>query len=127
MIGDQDDMTARLRAVLPTGWFADDAPVLSALLAGLAESWAWLYAVLAYARQQTRLATATDGWLDAVARDFAGPRWARATNETDTAFRARIARNLRRLRGTRGAVVAALTDLTGRAPAIFEPGFRRAL
>jgi hypothetical protein len=123
MTGDQNDIQARLRAVLPNGWFADEAPVLSALLAGLANAWAWLYSLLAYVRLQTRIATATDGWLDLIARDYGGPAWARQTGETDTAFRARIMRNLRRLRGTRGALIAGLAELTGRTPVVFEPAY----
>jgi hypothetical protein len=123
MTGDQNDMQARLRAVLPNGWFADEAPILSALLAGLANTWAWLYSLLAYVRLQSRIATATDGWLDLVARDYGGPDWARQTGETDTAFRARIMRNLQRLRGTRRALIAGLTELTGRTPVVFEPAY----
>ncbi|WP_284944571.1 hypothetical protein [Acidisoma cladoniae] len=123
MIGDQNDMMARLRAVLPTGWFPDETPVLNGVLSGLAVSWAWLYRVIGYAMSQTRLATATDGWLDLIARDFGGARWAREPAELDAAFRTRVGRNLRRLRGTRAAVVGALTDLTGRVPIVFEPAY----
>ena len=123
MIGDQSDMQARLLAALPQGWFADDAPVLSGLLSGLASAWAWLYSLLAYVRLQTRIATATDGWLDLMARDYGGPSWGRQTGETDAAFSARIRRNLQALAGTRGALISALTSLTGRAPEIFEPAY----
>jgi hypothetical protein len=123
MTGDQSEMQARLRAALPNGWFADDAPILSGVLAGLADAWAWLYAMLAYVRLQTRIATATDGWLDLMARDYGGPTWARQTGETDAAFRTRIRANLQRLRGTRAALIASLTQLTGRTPVIFEPGY----
>ncbi|MBW4024935.1 MAG: hypothetical protein HIU92_17700 [Proteobacteria bacterium] len=121
MTGDPIDMQARLRAALPSGWFADKAPVLSALLGGLADVWAWLYALLAYVRLQTRIATATDGWLDLIARDYGGQAWAREKGETDDAFRTRTMRNLQRLRGTRAALVAGLTTLTGRTPKVFEP------
>jgi hypothetical protein len=123
MIGDQDDMQSRLLAALPNGWFADDAPVLSALLAGLANAWGWVYGLLAYVRQQTRIATATDGWLDLIARDYGGPALARQTGETDAAFSARIRQSLQRLCGTRGALIAAITNLTGRVPVIFEPAY----
>ena len=94
MTGDQTDMQARLLAALPNGWFADEAPVLSGLLRGLGSGWAWLYSLLTYVRQQSRIATATDGWLDLIARDYGGPAWGRLTGETDTAFSARIMRNL---------------------------------
>jgi hypothetical protein len=39
----------------------------------------------------------------------------------DDPFRQRIARELRRVRGTRAAIVSALTDMTGRPPVVFEP------
>ena len=63
MIGDAADMIARLAALLPLRWFGDVTPVLSAVLAGLADGWAWLYTMLTYARLQTRIATATDSLL----------------------------------------------------------------
>jgi hypothetical protein len=100
-----------------------DAPILSGLLGGLANAWAWLYSLLAYVRLQTRIATATDGWLDLIARDYGGPAWARQTGETDAAFSARINRNLQALRGTRTALIAAITNLTGRTPLVFEPAY----
>jgi len=123
MTGDQSDMQARLLSALPNGWFADEAPILSGLLSGLASAWAWLYSLLAYVRLQTRIATASDGWLDIIARDYGGPALARQAGETDAAFRARINRNLQALRGTRAALITAITDLTGRTPVVFEPAY----
>ena len=121
MIGDATDMAARLLSLLPRRWFADSAPVLAAVLAGLAEAWAWLYAMVATVRLQTRNATASDGSLDLVARDFFGQALVRRFGESDTALRARIDREMLRERATRPALIAVLTDLTGRAPQIFEP------
>jgi len=123
MTGDQDDMQARLRGLLPRGWFADDAPILAALLAGLAAIWAWSYGLLDYASQQARIATASGGWLDLIAADYGGADWARLADETDDTFRGRILYNLRRQRGTRAALIANVTELTGRAPRVFEPAF----
>ena len=114
-------MLARLASLLPLRWFPDPAPVLSALLAGLADGWAWLYAMLGYARLQTRIATATDSFLDLVSQDCFGGGLPRRTGESDTSFRTRIQRELLRERATRPALVSVLTDLTGRAPVIFEP------
>lgn len=72
-------------------------------------------------KAQTRIATATDVWLDIIAQDFFGDRLIRRTGQDDAVFRNRIRRELFRERGTRGAIVAALQDLTGRVPIVFEP------
>ena len=76
MTGDQQDMMARLRTVLPTRWFPDSAPVLDGLLSGLASGWSWAYQQLQYVKAQTRIATATDVWLDIIANDYFGSRLA---------------------------------------------------
>ena len=115
------DMQGRLASLLPLRWFADDAPVLSALLAGLAEGWAWLAGMLAYARLQTRIATATDSFLDLVSQDCFAGALPRRVGEGDGAFRRRIQQELLRERATRAALVSVLTDLTGRVPVVFEP------
>ncbi len=121
MTGDQHDMLARLRAVLPTRWFPDNAPVLDGLLSGLASGWSWAYQLLQFVKAQTRIATATDVWLDIIATDFFGDRLARRSGQDDETFRRRIQLELFRERGTRGAIVAVLRDLTGRGPLVFEP------
>jgi hypothetical protein len=121
MTGDHQDMLTRLRTVLPTRWFPDQAPVLDGLLSGLASSWSWTYELLQYVIAQRRIATASDVWLDVIARDFFGGRLLRRSGQSDEALRGRIRRELFRERGTRGAIVSALQDLTGRAPQVFEP------
>ena len=117
----QEMMQARLRSLLPSRWFPDATPVLDGLLAGLANGWLHVHALVEYAARQTRIATATDGWLDMIARDFFGRRVRRRAREEDAIFSLRIRRELLRERGTRAAVSSVLTDLTGRAPDIFEP------
>ena len=121
MTGDANDMLARIKAVLPLHWFPDVTPVLDGVLSGFAAAWAWLYSMLGYAKLQTRIATATDSFLDVIALDFFGDRLARRADESDDTFRVRIQAELLRERGTRPALVAVLTELTGRAPVIFEP------
>lgn len=121
MTGDQSDFVARLKATLPTNWFADSTPNLDGLLSGLANLWANLFTLLQFARLQTRIATATDGFLDAISADFLGISLPRRTAEPDTPYRTRIQRELLRPRNTRGAIQSVLTDLTGRTPIIFEP------
>lgn len=120
MTGDNQDIVARLKATLPVGWFPDSTPVLDAILAGVASAWSSLYALLRYAMAQTRIATATDIWLDIIAQDLFGARIARS-GRSDTDFRRRIQRELMRDRGTRATIMSVLDDLTGREPVVFEP------
>ena len=128
MTGDTQDIVGRLRSVLPGRWFpltapgsASTTPILDGLLNGLASAWSWLYGMISYANRQTRLATATDVWLDLIALDFFGFGLQRAANEPDSQYRARIQANLLQPKSTRAAVAKAITTLTGKAPTIFEP------
>lgn len=121
MTGDLLNMLARLKMALPSRWFADSSPNLDGTLTGLAWGWTWIYSMLTYAAKQTRIITATDFWLEMIAKDFFGTRLNRGTGQSDSAFRLRIIRELTRERGTRAAVVATLTDLTGRTPQLLEP------
>lgn len=120
MIGDQNDILQRIKSTLPR-WFSDESAVLGGVLVGLSRAWSFAHDLYTYAKQQTRIMTATDGWLDMIAADFFGASIRRAANQTDASFRARIVANLLREKGTRDAIVKVLTDITGRAPRVFEP------
>jgi hypothetical protein len=120
-VGDATDIAARLAALLPAGWFQGDTPVLDALLAGIADPLSFLYSLIAYARTQTRIATASDGFLDLISADFFGTGLPRNPAEGDGAFRARILARLLRQQATRAGMIQTLATLTGRVPAIFEP------
>ncbi len=121
MVGDQADMLARIKAVLPLRWFGDSTPVLDGALSGAALAWSTIYGQLSYARLQTRIATLTDEWLDMASIDFFGADLPRRLSESDANYQTRILAELVRERGTRRAVVAVLTDLTGRTPTVIEP------
>ncbi len=121
MIGDQVDIAGRLRSVLPSRWFGDTTPVLDTLLNAIAAGWAYSYQFLQYTRTQARLGTASGVWLDLIARDFFGNVLSRAPGETDDVFRLVVRRDILRPLGTRAALTAAVADLTGRPPIIFEP------
>jgi hypothetical protein len=121
MIGDQADFVARIKALLPNGWFTDDTPVLDGVLNGIAWSLAMIYSLAAYAKLQTRIATATDGFLDLISFDFFGSTLPRKLQETDAAFRLRIQAELLLERGTRHGLIRVLQILTGRTPWVFEP------
>ena len=118
--GDTTDVLGRLRAVLPK-WFGGSSPILDALLTGLATASASIYSLYSYVKLQTRILTASDGWLDMVAADFFGTAIVRKANQTDASFRATIIANLFREKATRNAIVLVLTALTGRAPKVIEP------
>src|SRR4051794_4786245 len=121
MLGNVSDITRRLRAVLPVGWFGDDVPVLDTLLAAVARGWTVVHDSVRYASDQGRIETASGYWLDAIGSDFFGTRLRRRREEPDDAFRNRLSQDLLRERGTRRAIRQVLLDLTGREPEVFEP------
>lgn len=121
MLGDQNDMLLRIKQLLPTKWFPDETPVLDLLLAGMASAWSWVYALLGQVKGQTRISTAEGIWLDMASRDFFGSSLPRRAGEPDGHYKQRILFELVRERGTRRAVVAAVTDLTASPPRLFEP------
>lgn len=121
--GDQNDIVSRLQSYLPRGWFGDFASAtnLNAILQGAAWGLSSQYALFTYAALQTRIKTATGGWLDIISNDFFGTGLPRLQNETDTAFRARILADLFIKGPTRRDMSAVLTLITGNKPDIFEP------
>ena len=120
MKGDPADIVARLRLALPRRWFADTAPVLDGLLGGLASVWSGLHGLLQEVRRQSRMATATGGFLDLAALDLFGGGLPRQAGEADGAFLSRIGRALRRVRATRAGLVDAAAE-AGSAARVFEP------
>ncbi len=120
--GDQADIINRLQRLIPNGWFPNGlSPIRDAILAGYANIFAFVFSLIAYARLQTRIATATDGFLDMIATDFFGNNLLRQANQIDVSYRSRIQSAIFLERGTRNAVIRVLTQLTGRAPVVFEP------
>ena len=119
-VGDQADITARIKALLPRWFGAGETPVLDALLQGPAWALSFAYSLWAYTKLQTRIRTATDGWLDLIAGDFFGTRLMRRAGQADAPYRAVILASVLRRKVTRKAMSDALTQLTGRAPLIVE-------
>jgi hypothetical protein len=120
-IGSRADIFARLKALFPRSWF-QKSPNFDATLQGPAWALSNAYAQITYAALQTRIKTATDGYLDLISNDFFGAGLPRLTQESDNSFRARILANLFIKGPTRRDMNAVLTLITGRAPSIFEPG-----
>lgn len=120
MIGDIADLAARLKAQIPISWFKS-SPKFDATLQGPAWALSTIYSQITYAALQTRIATATDGYLDLIANDFFGTNLPRLTNETDGNYRTRILANLFAKGPRRADMSGVLTLITGRKPDIFEP------
>ena len=128
-LGDQNDFAARLRGVLPLGWFAPppasggatQTPVLDAVLLGLGNVWAYLYSLLAYTQMQTRLATMSDAFVDMFSADMFGGSLPRNSGENDAAFKVRILANFTAPKNTRAAITAAIVSASGNTPNIIEP------
>ena len=126
--GDARDILTRLKAVLPGDWFPltstgqpSASPILDGVLSGPAWALSWAYSLIQYVQLQQRIATATDVFLDLAARDYFGGTLTRNGGETDAVFSARIQAALLPAAATRSAMIAAVTNLTGTAPGIFEP------
>lgn len=115
------DMLTRQKAGLPRGWFPDVSPVLDALLTGATSVFQSSYDLLLYVGQQSRLSTASDGWLDLAAYDFLGLRFRRHSGQTDDSFRAALLAEIFRERVTRRGIEQAVEDLTGIEVRTFEP------
>lgn len=115
------DLLGRLKMVLPARWFSDNAPVLDAVLSGVANAWVEVFSLLDEADAQRRIGTAGGVFLDIAALDYFGQGLTRRAAEVDTAYSVRIQQNLVRPRATRASVVQVLQDLTGRTPSVFEP------
>lgn len=119
--GDQNDIFIRLKGLLPPTWYGDSSPFLDGVLMSCAKALSWCYSLYVYARLQTRIDTATDGWLDLIAYDFFGSNLRRSGGQSDDLFRNQIKINLVRERGTRKGIIAILEELTGKTPLVFEP------
>ena len=119
--GTAADIVARVKRLIPKGWFSFAAPVRDALMGGASDAASWCYGLIGYAKLQTRLAWATGPWLDLYAYDFFQLNIRRSSTQNDAAFRARLQAELLRERVTRAGMMRAIKDLTGTAPTIIEP------
>lgn len=120
VIGSSDNIVSRVKRLIPNRWFQYVAPYRDAVLGGLADSSAWLYGFIGYAKAQTRLSTAYGIWLDIFAFDFLGRTLIRS-GANDATFRAIIRATILQERVTRAGMIDAVTKLVGAPPQMFEP------
>jgi hypothetical protein len=97
-------------------------PIRDALLTGVANALAFIFLLFIYVKQQARIATSTDGFLDLTSFDFFGDKLPRSLNQSDASFLSNIQANLFPKQNTRDAIIGVLTMVTGRAPIMIEPG-----
>lgn len=119
-IGSSSNLAWRVWTTIPKRWFSWVAPYRDAVIGALADSAAWNYTLIGYAKAQTRLATAYGIWLDILCYDFLRGTLTRGGLQDD-AFRALIRATILQERVTRAGMIAAVTKLTGSAPWLFEP------
>lgn len=119
-IGSSANIAWRVWTNLPRKWWQWGAPIRDAIIGGLSDSASWCYAMIGYAKAQTRLATAYGVWLDILCYDFLGMNLTRAGSQDD-AFRAVIKATVLQERVTRQGMIDAVLALTGKTPWIFEP------
>ena len=114
------DIVNRVKRLIPTRWFAFVAPYRDAVLGGLADVAAWSRYLIDYDRRQSRLATASDIWLDIFCYDYLRRHLLRS-GASDDVFRAKIRATILQERVTRNGMTNAITTLVGVAPKIIEP------
>lgn len=118
--GNSSDIVSRVKQLIPGRWFAWVAPYRDAILGGLADSAAWNYTLIGYAKAQTRLATAYGVFLDIFCFDYLGGTLTRSGLQDD-AFRTVIRATILQERVTRAGMISAVTAVTGKTPQVFEP------
>jgi hypothetical protein len=118
---DAATFAVRLKCLLPKGWFANNAPILGAVLGAFSDPWAWLSQTLTYVASQTRIETASDGWLDLIGVDFFGDSLRRRSGEADEIYRTRIKSSILMDAGTRQSLIDGVGRLTGSIVQVFEP------
>jgi hypothetical protein len=118
--GSSSDIVSKVKRLIPNRWFSYVATQRDAILGGLADISSWCYALIYYARSQTRLSTAYGIWLDIFSYDYLGfylPR----NGMIDDAYRKLIKSTILQQRVTRAGMISAITTVTGNTPWIFEP------
>lgn len=122
MAYDQTGFTQRFMRCIPRAWFSDAALVLGgntyALLNAVATAPTSIKAAMDYHKLQTRIATATDQNLEAIAQDFLGlgyPRYSLYNGkdlvpETDPQYSQRIRNNIVAPQNTLAAIQSAVTQ-----------------
>lgn len=133
--GTTDDFAARIRSVLPTGWFpaaptggaVEQAPLLAAVLRGCGYGFSVMWDWLTYLVASSRLDTSSGIMIDLWADDFFGygafPRLVTdGVTENDADYIARIkSHGLGSQSPVRANIVGAVTVSVGVAPLVVEP------
>lgn len=119
--GDQNNIVSRLASVLPPSWFQSPSTNETGLLNGFANVAAYIYSLVSFAKNQTRIATASGFFLDLIALDYFGNYFRRKIGENDAVYSQAIRNEILIPRQTRGAIQSVVGNLTKSPVTIFEP------
>ena len=119
---DQTALVLRLKQLAPRGWFPEtaSAPIIDGVMTAFASVAQHFLTLTVYAQAQSRIATASDGFLDVLAFDFFGFAVQRLSGQSDISFRKVILLEILRERATRAGIQKSVADLTGFDVRMFE-------
>lgn len=118
---------AELLALTPRNWYSDQAKspggVYYNFVATIADELETLWDDLEYVKNQTRISTATECFLDLAASDFFGGMLQRLPGEDDITYRGRILANLLLEKATRSAMIKSLAAFGAPVMIMCEPWY----
>ncbi len=118
---------SKLIALTPKNWYSDAALAFGGVYYGFILIAALEYGLFGdninFVQLQTRISTATGGFLDLVSQDFLGSSLPRLPGEPDSSFRTRILAAVLREKATRNGMIAALNAINAPIMTMTEPWF----
>lgn len=106
----------KLKEALPSSWFSkDDSKFINAILKGFAWCCDLIDNTLAEVKKQTRILTATGGFLELISGDFFGDSVPRHLNESDNTYSSRLVSTILKEKVTPLALSTVVNELMGGA------------
>lgn len=120
----EEEITEELIDLVPTSWFSPFSKkpggIFWALMSAKGQLLGAMQRIIELAKAQLRIKTATGFYLDVIGEDFFGENLGRKPAESDVSYRDRILSEILREKATVGGIRAAVEQLTGAPPEVFE-------